>query len=178
MYIQMSTLNSSLNLADQHVGDTGFILELRRTWRSCWPDTNYRGYSALLSRASALLTLLPRPLSSSSLAHDLWCHSLNRSLSLQHPHLLLKTRFTLRLHLTCHSHSTTLPHHVEHARLQPVDWRMNIQLQQQSLHPGWHIANEKFANDSTFGNGREEPLRSSFIHQTPSTQQLFNLLMK
>ena len=71
---------------------------------------------------------------------------------------------------------------VDHARLQAVDWRMNNQLQQQqqqlqqqqqSLHPDWRLASEKFANDSTFqvGNNREEPLRSSFIHQqTPSTQ--------
>ena len=65
-------------------------------------------------------------------------------------------------------------HCVDHARLQPVDWRMNNQMQQQqqqSLHHDWRLASEKFANDSTFGNGREEPHRSSFIHQqTPSTQ--------
>ena len=70
-------------------------------------------------------------------------------------------------------YNSPLPRRVDHARLQPVDWRMNNQLQQQqqqSLHPDWRLASEKFANDSTFGNGREEPLRSSFIHQTPSTQ--------
>jgi hypothetical protein len=43
---------------------------------------------------------------------------------------------------------------------------MNNQLQQQrqqSLHPDWRLASEKFANDSTFGNGREESLRSGEI---------------
>ena len=72
-------------------------------------------------------------------------------------------------------YNSPLPRHVDHSRLQPLDWRMNNQLQQQqqqqSLHPDWRLASEKFTNDSTFGNVREEPLRSSFIHQqTPSTQ--------
>ena len=70
-------------------------------------------------------------------------------------------------------YNSPLPRRVDPARLQPVDWRMNnlLQQQQQSIHPDWRQANDKFANDSTFGKGREEPLRSSFIHQqTPSTQ--------
>jgi pumilio RNA-binding family len=73
-------------------------------------------------------------------------------------------------------YNSSLPRRLDHTRLQPVDWRMNNQLQQQqqqqqSLQPDWRLASEKFANDSTFGNNREEPLRSSFIHQqTPSTQ--------
>jgi hypothetical protein len=56
--------------------------------------------------------------------------SLNRSLSLQHwhQHLLLKTsRQPQSLY------NSPLPRRVDHARLQPVDWRMNNQLQQQSL---------------------------------------------
>ena len=68
-------------------------------------------------------------------------------------------------------YNSPMPRRVDHARLQPVDWRMMNNQLQQSLHPDWRLASEKFANDTTFGNGREEPLRSSFIHQqTPSTQ--------
>lgn len=73
-------------------------------------------------------------------------------------------------------YNSSLPRRVDHPRLQPVDWRMNNQLQQQqqqSLHPDWRLASEKFTNDYTFANGREEPLRSSFIHQQPPSTQLF-----
>ena len=75
-------------------------------------------------------------------------------------------------------YNSPLPRRVDHARQQPLDWRMNNQLQQQqqqqqqqqSLHPDWRLASEKFTNDSNFGNVREEPLRSSFIHQQTPTQ--------
>ena len=71
-------------------------------------------------------------------------------------------------------YNSPLPRRVDQPRLQPVDWLMNNQLQQQqqqSLHPDWRLASEKFANDYTSANGREEPLRSSLIHQqSPSTQ--------
>jgi pumilio RNA-binding family len=65
-------------------------------------------------------------------------------------------------------YNTPMPRRVDHARLQPVDWRMNNQ-----LHLDWRLASEKFANDTTFGNGHEEPLRSSFIHQQIPSTQLF-----
>jgi len=68
-------------------------------------------------------------------------------------------------------YNSPFPRRVDHPRLQPVDWRPNNQLQQQqqSLHPDWRLASEKFANDFVFGNGQEEPLRSSFVcQQSPS----------
>ena len=71
-------------------------------------------------------------------------------------------------------YSSTLPRRaIDEARLHPVDWRLNNQLQQQQpLHPDWRLA-EKITNDYAFGNGREEPLRSSFVYQqSPSTQFL------
>ncbi|KAF8167240.1 armadillo-type protein [Crassisporium funariophilum] len=58
-----------------------------------------------------------------------------------------------------------------HSRLPPVDWRSNQPLpQQQPPNPDWRLAGEKFGTDYAFNHSQEEPLRSSFVYQSPPSQ--------
>ena len=94
-------------------------------------------------------------------------HSLNHSPSLQPLHLFLKTKFI------CHLCPTCLSHCIDHACLQPVDWRLNNQMQQrqqQQQQSDRHLASENFANNYASGSSQEEPLRSSFIYQQSPSQ--------